>query len=264
MAKSKPKPTQAGGGGRVKAPISQSDTRWVKPKGKPGYVEQISTGKRVTGKVAVVKSTATNRAGSTASYAKGKNKDWGKTPGRGGAGGARPDTSKPRRTTSSPSASSHRETAVTPTDTRTKAQRDNAGVKVGTVRRGTHGVENRWNGKSWVRVTTPGASYQAGAGMTSSKPAAKPAVPAKPAAKPAAKPGVSGSSSGSKDVRYRRNANGTWTTLEIRNGKPVVVGTSTTQPFPSTGGSAGSAKPKDKPKGGRQVPRITVSGPTAK
>lgn len=35
------------------APIPQSDTRWVKKPGKAGYVEQISTGKRVTGKIAL-------------------------------------------------------------------------------------------------------------------------------------------------------------------------------------------------------------------
>lgn len=62
-------------------PISQSDTRWVKVKrnaaGKKiggGYVEQISTGKKVTGKVKIesVGSTAYNSRG-IATYNKGRN-----------------------------------------------------------------------------------------------------------------------------------------------------------------------------------------------
>lgn len=62
-------------------PISQSDTRWVKVKrnaaGKKiggGYVEQISTGKKVTGKVKIesVGSTAYNSQG-IATYKKGRN-----------------------------------------------------------------------------------------------------------------------------------------------------------------------------------------------
>lgn len=73
-------------------PISQSDTRWVKKKGQAGYVEQISTGKRVTGKVAITQGTKTNAAGTTASYKKGANADWGKpaAKGAGSPGGATP------------------------------------------------------------------------------------------------------------------------------------------------------------------------------
>lgn len=61
-------------GAKKPAPISQSDTKWVKEPGKKGYVVQISTGKRVTGKVAVVKakSTDANKKG-IATYAKGRN-----------------------------------------------------------------------------------------------------------------------------------------------------------------------------------------------
>jgi len=60
------------------APISQSDTRWVKKPGKAGYVEQISTGKKVTGKIAL--STTIGQGGKTinnvrgvADYSKGRN-----------------------------------------------------------------------------------------------------------------------------------------------------------------------------------------------
>lgn len=61
-------------------PISQSDTRWVPPKknaaGKVirrGYVEQISTGKKVTGKVAIVKEGSTTNVGGIADYRRGRN-----------------------------------------------------------------------------------------------------------------------------------------------------------------------------------------------
>jgi len=53
-------------------PISQSDTRWVKKSGKRGYVEQISTGKRVTGKVNLVADTTKGKAGQTRTYSKGR------------------------------------------------------------------------------------------------------------------------------------------------------------------------------------------------
>lgn len=60
------------------APISQSDTRWVKKPGKAGYVEQISTGKKVTGKIAL--STTIGQGGKTinnvrgvSDYSKGRN-----------------------------------------------------------------------------------------------------------------------------------------------------------------------------------------------
>ena len=52
-------------------PISQSDTRWVKKEGKRGYVEQVSTGKRVTGRVALVKNTTKGKAGTTQRYKAG-------------------------------------------------------------------------------------------------------------------------------------------------------------------------------------------------
>lgn len=52
-------------------PISQSDTRWVKKDGKRGYVEQVSTGKRVTGRVALVKNTTKGKAGTTQRYKAG-------------------------------------------------------------------------------------------------------------------------------------------------------------------------------------------------
>jgi hypothetical protein len=64
--------------------ISQSDTRWVKKKGQAGYVERISTGKRVTGKVNMVEGTKTNQSGTTATYKKGRNADWGKPDAAGG------------------------------------------------------------------------------------------------------------------------------------------------------------------------------------
>lgn len=52
--------------------ISQSDTRWVKKPGQRGYVEQISTGKRVTGKVKLSTDTTTGKAGQTRTYSKGR------------------------------------------------------------------------------------------------------------------------------------------------------------------------------------------------
>ena len=54
-------------------PISQSDTRWVKKPGKAGYDEQISTGKKVTGKVNIVENGSTTNVGGVADYRRGKN-----------------------------------------------------------------------------------------------------------------------------------------------------------------------------------------------
>ena len=66
-------------------PISQSDTRWVKKEGKRGYVEQISTGKRVTGRVALVKDTTKGKAGTTQRYKAGTGlKQTGKAKPKGG------------------------------------------------------------------------------------------------------------------------------------------------------------------------------------
>ena len=73
------KPAKGNAHGPVKpgtkkpAPISQSDTKWVKKPGQAGYVVQISTGKRVNGKVAVVAKGSTAAKKGVATYAKGKN-----------------------------------------------------------------------------------------------------------------------------------------------------------------------------------------------
>lgn len=120
----------------AKNPVSQSDTRWVKKTGKKGYVEQISTGKRVTGRVALVKDTTKGKAGSTQRYKKGTGlKQTGAKPAAAG-GGRKPGRAS---TSSAPSPS-----ASAPTVTK---------VKVGTVRRGAAGrQDNRWNGTKWVPV----------------------------------------------------------------------------------------------------------------
>lgn len=55
--------------------ISQSDTRWVKKPGKKGYVEQISTGKKVTGNIKLVADTTKGKAGQTQRYVKGVGKN---------------------------------------------------------------------------------------------------------------------------------------------------------------------------------------------
>ena len=69
-------------------PISQSDTRWVKKEGKRGYVEQVSTGKRVTGRVALVKNTTKGKAGTTQRYKAGIGlKQTGKAKPKGGGNG---------------------------------------------------------------------------------------------------------------------------------------------------------------------------------
>ena len=69
-------------------PISQSDTRWVKKEGKRGYVEQVSTGKRVTGRVALVKDTTKGKAGTTQRYKAGTGlKQTGKAKPKGGGNG---------------------------------------------------------------------------------------------------------------------------------------------------------------------------------
>ena len=69
-------------------PISQSDTRWVKKEGKRGYVEQVSTGKRVTGRVALVKDTTKGKAGTTQRYKAGIGlKQTGKAKPKGGGNG---------------------------------------------------------------------------------------------------------------------------------------------------------------------------------
>ena len=69
-------------------PISQSDTRWVKKEGKRGYVEQVSTGKRVTGRVALVKDTTKGKAGTTQRYKAGTGlKQTGKAKPKGGRNG---------------------------------------------------------------------------------------------------------------------------------------------------------------------------------
>lgn len=69
VSKPKAKPLAAGGGSR--GAISQSDTRWVKKPGQAGFVQQISTGKKVTGKVALVADTTKGKAGQVRTYSKG-------------------------------------------------------------------------------------------------------------------------------------------------------------------------------------------------
>lgn len=75
--KAKTSEAKAAVGGSA-APISQSDTRWVKKAGQRGYVEQISTGKRVTGKVTLVSDTTKGKAGQTRVYKGGKDVTKGK------------------------------------------------------------------------------------------------------------------------------------------------------------------------------------------
>ena len=146
----------------AKNPVSQSDTRWVKKTGKKGYVEQISTGKRVTGRVALVKDTTKGKAGSTQRYKKGTGlKQIGAKPAAAG-GGRKPGRAS---TSSAPSTS-----ASAPTVTK---------VKVGTVRRGAAGrQDNRWNGTKWVPVVSKRAPAKANPAAHAS--GGKPAVAQKP------------------------------------------------------------------------------------
>jgi hypothetical protein len=84
-------------GSKKPAPISQSDTKWVKKPGQRGYVVQISTGKRVNGKVAIVAKGSTTAKKGVATYAKGKNVTGAKkaTPTRRPASGSSGSTGTP-------------------------------------------------------------------------------------------------------------------------------------------------------------------------
>ena len=92
----------------AKKPISQSDTRWVKRDGKGGggYVEQISTGKKVSGKVNLVADSTKGKAGETRSYKAGRDVTGSKPDASGG--GQMPSNSKPKvaKSSSGPSGGS--------------------------------------------------------------------------------------------------------------------------------------------------------------
>lgn len=55
------------------AKISQSDTKWVKKPGKAGYVIDTRTGKKLTGKIQIVKEGSTTNINNVATYKNGRN-----------------------------------------------------------------------------------------------------------------------------------------------------------------------------------------------
>ena len=55
------------------AKISQSNTKWVKKPGKAGYVIDTRTGKKLTGKVQIVKEGSTTNINNVATYKNGRN-----------------------------------------------------------------------------------------------------------------------------------------------------------------------------------------------
>jgi len=110
---------------------------------KRGVVWNTKTGKRVTGKV-VMTSAGSGGMGATKTYKAGR------------------AVSAAKKKSSGKTVSSGATTSAKPTQTQSNP---NAGVKVGTLRKGPRGALNRWNGSRWVRASQ-GSSYQAGSGQT--------------------------------------------------------------------------------------------------
>ena len=172
----------------AKKPISQSDTRWVKRPGKRGYVEQVSTGKRVTGKVKLVANTTKGKAGETQMYKKGVAKKV--TPMAKGAG-VKPGTpgksaSAASRTGSTGSGMPRANPTPTanPVSARQQRKANNAGVAAGTVRVGANKKSVRkYNAKTgrWTVVQQGGNTTTANQNQNQSRPeTAKPPTAAKP------------------------------------------------------------------------------------
>ena len=197
-------------GSKKPAPISQSDTKWVKEPGKKGYVVQISTGKRVTGKVAVVKagSTKANKRG-VASYAKGRN-----------VTGAKP---KPA---ARPAARPAANPQTGPTG---------GGLKEGQTRTGAKGAKWKVVGGKWVK-TAHGPGYETPAkpvvrpyGNTTvanqnQVPAAKPKPKPSPAfTPPGNRPSASSGTAKEGDRRVGQNAAGERINMVYRNGRWVAA-----------------------------------------
>lgn len=162
----------------AKKPISQSDTRWVKKEGKRGYVEQISTGKRVTGKVKLSADTTKGKAGETQRYKAGVGKKASPNAAGGGTTGGKPKS--PSAGSSSTSRSNPAGPPAPPPAKKTAAQRQNKNVKVGTIKVGAKGKQaNRWNGKRWVPVAGSKTGYatSANGGVTSKPTPSKSATP---------------------------------------------------------------------------------------
>lgn len=157
-------------------PISQSDTKWVKKPGQRGYVVQISTGKRVTGKVKLVKGTTKGSAGQTQRYSKGVGKN---LPAANAGGGQRPGQRPDRGGGSG---------RTTPTRTGTgdgATPKPPAKFNEGDRRRGPNGNMNVYRNGKWV-PTAASARQRAQAASGRNRPAGSSAgnQPPKPPARP--------------------------------------------------------------------------------
>ena len=144
-------------------PIPQSDTKWVSAKKdkqgkvvKPGYLIQRSTGKKVTGKVAIsaIGSTAYNSRG-IAEYKGGRNTAVSKAAPSKKSG----ERSKPSGGSSPAAPSKSPAKAKAEAEARALRLKQNAGVKAGTIKPGAKGGGlRRYNSKTgrWDRVTGAG------------------------------------------------------------------------------------------------------------
>lgn len=218
------KPAKGNAHGPVKpgtkkpAPISQSDTKWVKKPGQAGYVVQISTGKRVNGKVAVVAKGSTTAKKGVATYAKGKNVTGAKkaTPTRRPASGTASVPSGPTRRVMGKAAQYANGTKGTGPGGKKMVVRNGKWVAVGSQNPPPPSTAGKGRPSTW------------GAGKTVSSNAVRPAAKPAPAGKPvtatatSGKPGKATTTSASPTLGSTPNKNGDKRYTYDANGARIV------------------------------------------